>query len=129
MCLLLCEFQWIFINRQIQPMTVTVFLVPSVFCLFKVWRGGISGIQCGTCVRAQLKPDISQPPTPSLCVWRPRPCCCSLGQPSGLHTGKAELHLQCVFVYFTISFLQVSPVSAENCIKLKSKVQTIPLQC
>lgn len=58
-----------------------------------VWGGGVSGLQCGTCFRAELKPDSRQPPTPSLCVRRPGPCCCPLGQPSGLHTGTIrKLH-------------------------------------
>lgn len=107
------------------------FLFLSSFCLplFIVWGGCVSSIQCGTCVRTQLKPDSTQSPAPSFSVWRTRPCCCPLGQPSGLHTGKTMNYILNLFLFKFefIFFLQVNSVIVQYTIKLKPKGQMIPL--
>lgn len=94
------------------------------FCLslFIVWGGRVSSIQCGTCVRTQLKPDSTQSPAPSFSVWRTRPCCCPLGQPSGLHTGKTMNYiLNLLFFKFEFIFFagQLSDCSVHHQIKTK----------
>lgn len=100
------------------------FFFLSSFCLslFIVWGGRVSSIQCGTCVRTQLKPDSTQSPAPSFSVWRTRPCCCPLGQPSGLHTGKTMNYiLNLLFFKFEFIFFagQLSDCAVHHQIKTK----------
>lgn len=125
-CLLLYRFQCIFINGSIgrreggDVPSVSVCQYFLFLSLFIVRGGGFSGIQRGTCVGAQLQPDGSQPPAPSLCVRRPGPCCCPLGQPSGLHTGKTE-HYIWLFLFMIESFFagQLSDCRIHHQIKTK----------